>query len=146
MSEDDIEDVESEDAPNSEVIEPGNVVTVEVTNIADFGVFVRCSSGEEGLIHISEVANEFVTNINKYVKLGEKISVKVLGRNKKGKLEFSIKKVVDAKPKKALFIRSSSENKEFEDVLTKFLKRSDERQVDIRRNLKKRQGITKRKY
>ena len=41
------------------------------------------------------------------------------------------------KPKKALFIRSSSENKEFEDVLTKFLKRSDEKQVDIRRNLKK---------
>ena len=146
MSEDDNQDVESEDTPNSEVVEPGNFVTVEVTNIADFGVFVRCASGEEGLIHISEVANEFVTNINKYVKLGEKISVKVLGRNKKRKLEFSIKKVVDAKPKKALFIRSSSENKEFEDVLTKFLKRSDEKQVDIRRNLKKRQGITKRKY
>ncbi|MBL6722529.1 MAG: S1 RNA-binding domain-containing protein [Candidatus Margulisbacteria bacterium] len=130
----------------SQAIEPGNVISVEVTNIADFGAFVRCENGEEGLIHISEVANEFVTNINKYVKLGEKISVKVLGRNKKGKLEFSIKKVADAKPKKALFIRSSSENKEFEDVLTKFLKRSDEKQVDIRRNMKKKQGITKKKY
>jgi S1 RNA binding domain protein len=130
----------------SQAIEPGNVISVEVTNIADFGAFVRCENGEEGLIHISEVANEFVTNINKYVKLGENISVKVLGRNKKGKLEFSIKKVVDAKPKKALFIRSSSENKEFEDVLTKFLKRSDEKQVDIRRNMKKKQGITKKKY
>ena len=130
----------------SDVVEQGNIIEVEVTNIADFGVFVRCGNGEEGLIHISEVANEFVTNINKYVKLGEKVKVKVLGRNKKGKLEFSIKKVVDTKPKKALFIRSSSENKEFEDVLNKFLKRSDEKQVDIRRNMKKKQGITKKKY
>ena len=63
-------------------VEPGNIVSVEVTNIADFGVFVRCKTGEEGLIHISEVANEFVTNINKYVKLGESVIVKVLGRNK----------------------------------------------------------------
>ena len=135
-----------EEIEESQSLDPGNIITVEVTNIADFGVFVRCSTGEEGLIHISEVANEFVTNINKYVKLGEKVQVKVLGRNKKGKLEFSIKKVDDAKPKKALFIRSSSENKEFEDVLTKFLKRSDEKQVDIRRNLKKKQGITKKKH
>ena len=147
MSENESEDIEDiEEKAVDQAIEPGNVIEVEVTNIADFGVFVRCSNGEEGLIHISEVANEFVTNINKYVKLGEKVSVKVLGRNKKGKLEFSIKKVQDAKPKKALFIRSSSENKEFEDVLTKFLKKSDEKQVDIRRNMKKKQGITKKKH
>ena len=127
-------------------VEQGNVITVEVTSIADFGVFVKCSNGEEGLIHISEVANEFVTNINKYVTVGQKVQVKVLGRNKKSKLEFSIKKVSEDKPKKALFIRSSSENKEFEDVLTKFLKKSDEKQVDIRRNLKKKQGISKKKH
>ena len=140
------EDANDEEVEVSDAVEPGNIIEVEVTNIADFGVFVRCGNGEEGLIHISEVANEFVTNINKYVKLGEKVKVKVLGRNKKGKLEFSIKKVVENKPKKALFIRSSSENKEFEDVLTKFLKKSDEKQVDIRRNLKKKQGITKKKH
>ena len=134
MTDSDVPIESEEDLP----VEQGNIVQVEVTNIADFGVFVRCKTGEEGLIHISEVANEFVTNINKYVKLGEKVRVKVLGRNKKGKLAFSIKK--------ALFIRSSSENKEFEDVLTKFLKRSDEKQVDIRRNLKKKQGISKKKH
>ena len=146
MSENESQNEEIEEKSSNQAIEPGKVIDVEVTNIADFGVFVRCSNGEEGLIHISEVANEFVTNINKYVKLGEKVAVKVLGRNKKGKLEFSIKKVQDLKPKKALFIRSSSENKEFEDVLTKFLKKSDEKQVDIRRNLKKKQGITKKKH
>ena len=131
---------------NSIDITQGSIIEVEATNITDFGVFVRCSSGEEGLIHISEVANEFVTNINKFVKVGETVSVKVLGRNKKGKLEFSMKQAVKKEPKKALFIRSSSENKEFEDILSKYLKRSDEKQVDIRRNLKKKHGISKKKH
>lgn len=152
MSEEDIQpdqvetDSTQEEASEPGSIKSGDIISVEVTNIADFGVFVRCANGEEGLIHISEVANEFVTNISKYVKLNETIDVKVLGRNKKGKLELSIKKMVEKKPKKALFIRSTSENKEFEDILTKYLKKSEEKQIDIRRNLKKKQGITKKKH
>ena len=86
------EDANDEEVEVSDAVEPGNIIEVEVTNIADFGVFVRCGNGEEGLIHISEVANEFVTNINKYVKLGEKVKVKVLGRNKKVNLSFQLRK------------------------------------------------------
>lgn len=130
---------------NSEALTVGAILEVEVTNVADFGVFVRCNTGEEGLVHISEVANEYVTNLNKYVKLGERVKVKVLGRNKKGKLEFSIKQTVEKKEKKALFIRSSSEDQGFEDILTKYLKRSEEKQIDIRRNLKKKHKILKKK-
>ena len=73
--------IEETEENKEEVIEQGNIITVEVTSIADFGVFVKCSNNEEGLIHISEVANEFVTNINKYVTVGQKVKVKVLGRN-----------------------------------------------------------------
>tara|TARA_B100001989_G_C24289581_1_gene340319 strand:+ start:184 stop:609 length:426 start_codon:yes stop_codon:yes gene_type:complete len=135
---------QSNESKSDEIIQ-GEVIEVEVATIADFGVFVKCSTGEEGLIHISEVANEYVTNINKYVKVGEKVNVKVLGRNKKGKLEFSIKKVVDKPAPKALFLKSLSENKEFEDLLTKYLKKSEEKHIDIRRNLKKKHGITKKK-
>ena len=129
-----------------EALNKGDLIKAVVTNIADFGVFVKCENGEEGLIHISEVANEFVTNINNYVKLNETVNVKVLGRNKKGKLELSIKQTIEKKPVKALFIRSTSENKEFEDILTSYLKKSEEKQIDIRRNLKKKQGITKKKH
>ena len=130
---------------NKGEIEQGSIIEVEVTTIADFGVFVKCSTGEEGLIHISEVANEYVTNINKYVKDGEIVKVKDLGRNKKGKLEFSMKKAVEKTAPKALFLRSLSENKEFEDLLTKYLKKSEEKHIDIRRNLKKKHGISKKK-
>ena len=66
---DEFMDVEEAPIPDDHPVELGNVVMADVTNIADFGVFVRCRNGEEGLIHISEVANEFVTNINKYPPL-----------------------------------------------------------------------------
>ena len=52
----------SDDDSNDEVVangstsEVGSIIEVEVTNITNFGVFVRCDDGEEGLIHISEVA------------------------------------------------------------------------------------------
>ena len=141
-----VEEDTDEIVANGSTSEVGSIIEVEVTNIADFGVFVRCDDGEEGLIHISEVANEFVTNLSKYVKLNERIKVKVLGRNKKGKLEFSIKKIEDKKPKKALFIRTSSEDKGFEDILTKYLKRSEEKQIDIRRSLKRKHKIIKKKH
>ena len=150
-NEEDINESESADNSTDEVVangstsEVGSIIEVEVTNITDFGVFVRCDDGEEGLIHISEVANEFVTNLNKYVKLNDRVKVKVLGRNKKGKLEFSIKKVEEKKPKKALFIRTTSEDKGFEDILTKYLKRSEEKQIDLRRSLKRKHKIIKKK-
>ena len=54
-----------------------------VNSITNFGAFVKLENGEEGLIHISEIANEFVTDINQFVKLGETIKVKVLTRNQK---------------------------------------------------------------
>ena len=125
--------------------ESGDIIEVEITNITDFGAFVKCDDREQGLIHISEIANEFVSNINKFVKVGDVVKVKVLGRSKKGKLELSIKKAEKKPQKDALFIQSSSNNKEFEDILTKYLKRSEERQIDIRRNLKKKHGISKKK-
>ena len=53
--------------------------------------------------------------------------------------------MVDKPAPKALFLKSLSENKEFEDLLTKYLKKSEEKHIDIRRNLKKKHGITKKK-
>ena len=44
-------------------------------------------------MHISEIANEYITDINQFVKIGQKVQVKVLARNKKNKLELSIKQV-----------------------------------------------------
>ena len=137
---------------NDEVI--GKVVSGTVTNVANFGAFVLLEDNQEGLIHISEIANEFISDIHKYIKSGDKVKVKVLARNNKKKLELSLKKAVDAdvteikqesSDKKEKPSPKKPRNPNFEDKLTGFMKRSEERQIDIRRNLKNKQGISKRK-
>lgn len=56
----------------------GATVTGRVTKIMAFGAFVEIAPGIEGLIHISEIAHEHVTNVNKYIKADEIVTVKIL--------------------------------------------------------------------
>lgn len=123
----------------------GQIIDGDVTNVTRFGAFVRIKEGQEGLVHISEVANEFITDINAYVKSGDKVKVKVLSRNDKGQLELSIKRTKEKEQKPGLFINSRTKDNSFEEKITSFLKRSEEKQIDIRRNLKNKQGIAKKR-
>lgn len=56
----------------------GEIVTVSVTGIEKYGVFVGLDEYYSGLIHISEISSGFVRNINDYVNLGETIKAKIL--------------------------------------------------------------------
>jgi len=123
----------------------GQTLDGDVTNVTRFGAFVRLQDGQEGLVHISEVANEFITDINAYVKAGDKVKVKVLSRNEKNQLELSIKRTKDKEQKPGLFINTRTKDNTFEERLTMFLKKSEEKQIDIRRNLKNKQGIAKKR-
>lgn len=124
----------------------GDTTNGKVTNIANFGAFVQLENGKDGLVHISEIANEFVKDINQFVEVGQEVDVQITGINKQGKFELSIKKALKEEPKEpAMFLHKKSQNEDFEDKMNSYLKRSEEKQIDIRRNLKKKQGITKRK-
>lgn len=124
----------------------GQIVDGEITHIAAFGAFVKMSNGEEGLVHISEIANEFVTDITKFVAVGDKVKVKVMARNAKGKLELSVKRTVEVPaPEPTLFINKKTKNSAFEERMTSFLKKSEEKQIDIRRNMKHKQGLVKKR-
>lgn len=56
----------------------GKIVIGEVTGIKSYGAFVRLDNGEVGLIHISEISSLFVRNIEDYVRVGQKVRVKIL--------------------------------------------------------------------
>lgn len=58
--------------------EKGKIVTGCVTGIEKYGVFIGLDEFYSGLIHISEISNNFVKNVNDYVKIGETIKVKVI--------------------------------------------------------------------
>src|SRR6478736_8749316 len=76
-------------------VEVGSKVQGKVTGITNFGAFVELPGGSTGLVHISEVADNYVKDINEHLKVGDQVLVKVLNVEKDGKIGLSIKKAVD---------------------------------------------------
>ena len=81
-------------------VEVGAVVEGTVTGITKFGAFVSLPDGKSGLVHISEIANTYVSDVNEFLKLGDKVKVRVLAVTPDGKINLSIKKAeeVPARP------------------------------------------------
>jgi len=77
-----------------ECIKKGSIVEGEVTGIEDYGIFVHINNDYSGLVHISEISEDFVKDINSFVVIGEKIYCQVLEvlENEK-KLKLSIKDI-----------------------------------------------------
>ena len=73
-------------------VEVGKVYNGKVSGLTKFGAFVKLESGESGLVHISEIADSFVSEIKDFLSEGQDVSVKVLNIDDKGRLNFSIKK------------------------------------------------------
>lgn len=84
-------------------LQPEEVVLGEITALKSYGAFVRLVTGEQGMIHISEVSNEFVRDISQYLRVGQQVIVKVIGRNEEGKYNLSLKRVSRQDQDAALF-------------------------------------------
>ena len=67
-------------------IEVGSVLEGTVTGITKFGAFVELPDKKVGLVHISEVANEYVKDVHDFLKVQDKVNVKVLSVDDKGKI------------------------------------------------------------
>ncbi len=74
-------------------LKEGDALRGVVDGIKPYGAFVKLPNGEVGMVHISEVAEEYVQDISDYLSVGEELTVKVLGRNEEGKLNLSIKEL-----------------------------------------------------
>ena len=70
----------------------GSVTSGKVESVMPFGAFVALPDNKSGLVHISEITNEYVENINDYIKTGDTVSVKVLDIDKAGRISLSMKK------------------------------------------------------
>ncbi|HHT84624.1 MAG: S1 RNA-binding domain-containing protein [Bacillota bacterium] len=119
-------------------LEVGAIVEGIVTGITNFGAFVTLPDGRTGLVHISEIADAYVKDINEYVKTNEKVQVKVLSVDPSGKIGLSIKQASPTyRPRPS---RSPRSQASFEDKLARFLKESDERQADLRKHTDSKRG------
>lgn len=84
-------------------LQPDESVVGEITAIKPYGAFVRLTTGDQGMIHISEIAVEYVRDIAQYLTVGQQVVVKVIGRNEEGKYNLSLKRVTRQDHDAALF-------------------------------------------
>lgn len=123
-------------------LKAGTITDGVVVNITKFGAFVEVD-GKTGLVHISEVADNYVKDIREHLNEQDKVKVKVLSVDDNGKISLSIKQA--STPKKSsrpAEIDWKKNNKsagkngggDFEDILSKFLKESEERFQDLKKH------------
>ncbi|MEI3604577.1 S1 domain-containing RNA-binding protein [Pseudogracilibacillus sp. SE30717A] len=118
-------------------IEVGSKLQGKVTGITNFGAFVELEKGTTGLVHISEVADNYVKDINEHLTVGDEIKVKVINVEKDGKIGLSIKKAKD-RPMRQRNTRERTEN--FESKINRFLKDSEDRLASLKKHTESRRG------
>ena len=73
--------------------EQGQILTGQVVSIKEFGAFVEFAPGKEGMVHISKICKERINRVEDVLTLGDKVTVVCLGKDKMGRMSFSIKDV-----------------------------------------------------
>ena len=129
-------------------LQVGAVTEGTISRIMNFGAFVDLPGGKSGLIHISEISNTYIEDISKFLKENEKVTVKILGLNDKGKYDLSIKQLSSEPPseEKKPAVKDNFKDKKqdktlnFEDKLSRFMKESEERLLDLKRNTENKRG------
>lgn len=130
----------------------GQIVEGKITGITNFGVFLDLGEGKSGLVHISEVARSYVSDIKEFVKLNDVVKAKILNIGEDGKISLSIKKALEAEnpPKEReprgkrpinnykpdgsyTWTPKKQEPASFEEMMSRFKQTSDEKFSDLKR-------------
>ena len=123
----------------------GEIVEGTVTDILKYGVFLKLNDGKSGLVHISEVSKDYVSDIHDVLQSGDKIKAKVIAIDEKGKIALSIKKATENKNIKEINSNEKVGTTSLDDMLSKFLKDSDERQLDLKRSIESKRGASRKR-
>ncbi|WLR50916.1 S1 domain-containing RNA-binding protein [Bacillus tianshenii] len=138
-------------------IEVGSKLQGKVTGITKFGAFVELPGGSTGLVHISEVDDNYVKDINDFLSVGDEVTVKVINVEKDGKIGLSIKKAKDrperperpsrpvnkpsgGRPSRPRGPKGPPRRDDFESKMARFLKDSEDRLASLRRNTESKRG------
>ena len=128
--------------------EVGSILEGKVTGVKKFGAFVALPEGKTGMVHISEVSNEFIQDLSTVLEEGQTVKVKVINIAEDGKIALSIKRTLPAptrqqsqRPRGGAQQRQAQPNrqqpsapqqKSFDDMLKQFMSESDSKMSSIR--------------
>ncbi|GFI61186.1 general stress protein 13 [Clostridiales bacterium] len=149
----------------AEKIEAGSIVEGKVIRIKPFGAIVQLEDGGHGLVHISQIANGFVQDINDHVAVGDTVKVKVISIDTENKkIALSIRDALPKPPKAhnqqgfkprehknnyepkdsrqpaGETAQSKEPTNDFEEKMKEWLKQSNERQAGINKRNNRRNG------
>ena len=119
-------------------IEVGSKLQGKVTGITNFGAFVELPEGKTGLVHISEVADNYVKDINDHLSQGDQVEVKVINVGDDGKIGLSIKKAKENQNRRPPKPRKPAES--FEQKMNRFMKDSEERLTSLKKHTESKRG------
>jgi S1 RNA binding domain protein len=134
-------------------IEAGSIIEGVITRITNFGAFVELPGNSVGLVHISEVSDLYVRDVHDFLKEKEKVKVKVLSVDPRGKIGLSIKQASPERKQRDAEARlvprpaartagrpPVSAGAAFEDKISRFLKDSEDRLTDLKKNTETKRG------
>ena len=146
-------------------LEVGTIVEGKVTGVKKFGAFVALPEGKSGMVHISEVSNTFVEDIDTVLQEGQEVQVKVISIAPDGKIALSIKRTLPrpdpaggqqrpprqgGRPPRAPRndaprvwqpkAQQPQGEMSFEDMMSRFKSQSEEKIADLRRVTENRRG------
>lgn len=143
-------------------LEIGKIYTGKVKGMTQYGAFVDIDGGGTGMVHISEIANVYVSDIHDHLTENQEVTVKVIGINEAGKVSLSIKKALPEdgtpapRPKRPQNRdqqrakpniwepKKQAPPTDFEDMMSRFKQSSEERMCDLKRSTDRKNG-TRRK-
>jgi S1 RNA binding domain protein len=122
-------------------VEIGSIYEGQVVKVLKYGAIVRLTEGISGLVHISEIADSFVSDVGDYLREGDTVKVKLTGEKEGGRYELSAKQAeplvphegtpsaqMGPRPRPARAVTT-----EFEDRLGDFIKSSNQRLNELQR-------------
>lgn len=143
--------------------EIGSILDGKVTTITKFGAFVSLGNGKSGLVHISEIANTYVSEVRDHLQEGQEVKVKVLSVEN-GKINLSIKKALPQEPRPVQqrpytprpaanrppvrqqpAAPAPTAEQSFEDKLKQFMTASEGKMADLNRNIDGKRGSRRRR-
>lgn len=144
-------------------LEVGSILEGKVTGVKNFGAFVKLPDGTTGMVHISEVSNEYIQELSDVLSEGQTVNVKVMSISPEGKVALSIKRTQEKPAGAAQQPRAARQPRQprpadtgrvwqprqqaapsgevsFEDMMAKFKTQSEEKISDLKRVTEARRG------
>ncbi|WP_027417932.1 S1 RNA-binding domain-containing protein [Aneurinibacillus terranovensis] len=128
----------------------GNIIEGTVVGVQSFGAFVNIGENKQGLVHISQVASSYVEDINQFVKVGDKVTVKVLEIKDDGKISLTMRINEEKKEERRPFKKRDDRRggggrgadhagkEDFESMMKKWMKTSEDKMGDLGKREKRR--------